>query len=114
MKRLLIPIAIVGAFAAGALATAATGWRTFATGSDQGDYGAYVSASADIIHPAAVAIRVTEKADLSWSIDCEGETKTAAANTVIAVSVAAAKTCHVHGDANTEGAGKLTLELLKR
>lgn len=96
----------------GAAAVAATGWKVFASGSDSGDYTSYASADASVIHPHALAVRVSANADVSWTITCDGKTR-AQAGQIIAASVPAAKTCHLYGSAANEG-GLIRVALLKR
>lgn len=114
MKLALTALTLTAAFALGGAAYAATGWHVFATGSDSGQYGAFASANADVVNPSALAIRVTKEADLTWSLDCQGELKHAAANAIVAISVTAADKCSLNGSANTSTDGTLKVQLLKR
>jgi hypothetical protein len=114
MKRLVVPAAIVAAFAAGTFANAATGWHVFATGSDSGQYGAFANANADVLHPKALAVRATKAATVSWTFDCDSGDIKAAANAVLLVDVAKASKCSLTADANTESAGTVRIQLLRR
>lgn len=101
------------AIGATSTAVAATAWRPFATSSDSGQYGTFANADARTTNPGALAVRATAKADITWTINCDGATKAAAAGQVIVADVEHATTCSLLGDANG-GPGKMTLQLLKR
>lgn len=113
-KTIGITAALVAAFAVGAAAQAAGGWRVFATGTDSSDYGAYVSANADVLHPQALAMRMTKPGKITWTLSCQSGDKPVAANQVIEVTVAAAKSCSLYGSGNTDQAGTLRVQLLRR
>lgn len=112
MKLLLV---LTAGMLLGSTATAATGWRVFATGTDSGEYGTYASANAAVINPKGLAVRalgpVTE---VTWALTCNGETKSAGlANRVVPVTVATAKKCDLYGWAQGDE-GTLRVQLLRR
>lgn len=111
--RKIVPIAFL-CFLVGASAQAVTGWRTFAAASDSGDYGAYASADASVLHPAGLAVRASKPADVSWTLSCDGETKQATARMVIPIDAAHALKCRVYSNASSDGKGTLRIELLRR
>jgi hypothetical protein len=103
----------LAAFVAASVATAATGWKPFATASDSSEYGAYVSASATVLKPKTLGVRVSQAAELSVNVSCDFEVKRAPAGKVLVLNVGAAKSCRVYGSANTNSAGTLRVELLR-
>lgn len=116
MKRRAVTLAAVAAAAAAAsAATAATGWRPFASATDSGDYGAYAHASADVQMSRGLGIRVAGKtAKVSWYLSCEGEAQNVRPGQIVDVSVPAAIKCSLSGTADTDSAGRVTVELLRR
>lgn len=114
MKRaaLITAVAVV-AFAAGSIATAATGWRTFATAVDKSDFFTYASANAKTQQPNGLAVRATGAIEnVSWNLNCEMDKKPARAGLYV-VSVATADSCSLSGSA-IGGEGSAKIELLKR
>ena len=99
----------------GSTATAATGWRVFATATDNGEYGTYASANAKVLKPQALAVRATGPAtSVSWTISCDGEVKRAGlSNVVVTAGVATAKSCTLYGSAFGDS-GTLRVQLLRR
>lgn len=116
MTRIVLLAAVVGAFALGGATTAlgVAGWHVFATGTDQGDYGAFASAHADVLRPKGLAVSATKAADVSWNIICEGETKKASGGSVLVADVAHATKCSLDANADTDSSGKVVIQLLKR
>lgn len=115
MKRVAVLALVVGGFTVGAVASAAVGWRVFASSTDSGNFATYASASANALHPAGLAVRASGTAapfDVSWTLFCQGE-RAAGAGEVVQVSVAAAEKCLLTGSAFGK-AGRLRLDLLRR
>lgn len=112
--RLMVVVVAAVAFSAGAAAQAAGSWHVFATGTDSGDYGAYASAHADVLHSQALAVRASKTSKLSWTLICSSPNKTVPANTVYSVTVGNAKSCSLSGNAVTESSGKVSVQLLRR
>lgn len=111
--RALVIITAVVAFAAGSAATAATGWRVFATANDQGEFSTFASANAKVLAPKALALRTSGPVNtVSWFLTCQGETKTTKAG-ISLVAVNTADTCDLSGTV-TGDEGKVRLQLLKR
>lgn len=113
MKTLLL--VLIAGLAFGATATAAVGWRVFATASDQGDFATYASANAKVLNPNGLAVRAIGPVEsVTWSLSCDGQVKGASlSGKIVAVSVAAAKSCSVYGSAMGE-AGTLRIQLMRR
>jgi hypothetical protein len=116
MKRtvaLVLAGVALGAFAA-SLAVAAGPWKVFATATDSGQYGAYASADADVLRPAALAVRVSQAADVSWYMSCQGKRADARPGQLVLVSVATSDKCSLSGSASTTTSGTLRVQLLRR
>lgn len=112
MKRLLIVLTL--GLIVGSTATAAVGWRVFATASDQGDYSTYASANAKVINPNGLAVRAIGPVEsVTWFLTCDGESKGALNGKILPVSVVAAKSCSLSGSAIGE-AGTLRIQLMRR
>lgn len=113
MRRTLAVITLaVAAFAAGSAATAATGWKVFATASDNSDFLAYATADSKVVAPKALALRVSGQVDeVSWYLSCDGKTKTRRSG-VSVVAVGTADTCTLSGTAS--GEGLVRVQLLRR
>lgn len=111
-KKGIITVALLAAFATGA--SAATGWHTFATATDSGEYGQFANADAKVLNPNALAVRATRKADVTWTLICDGESPTARANAVLAVSVRTAQSCSLSAFATADGSGTTRLQLLRK
>lgn len=112
-RKAFVGAALAAAFAAGSVATAATGWRVFATATDKGEYGTYVSADAKVVQPKALAVRASGKvSSVTWYLSCSGEREPAKAG-VFVVSVGTADTCSLSGSASGP-AGTTRVELLRR
>jgi hypothetical protein len=116
MKRsvLLVLLGLIMGVGAGSIASAATGWRVFATASDSGQYGAYASANADVLKPQALGVRTSKASDVSWFLSCQGEKKRAKAGEIVLTTVATSKKCSLSGSANTSDSGTLRVQLLRR
>ena len=112
MRRRLVA-AVVVAFAVGGAAGATTGWRVFATGADTGAYGAFASASGNVVAPKGLAVRVNAPSDVSFSLFCSGEKKGAKPGVVYVVGVNTSQKCSLNGDATT-GSGGVKIQLLRR
>src|SRR5436190_17232834 len=104
-RAFAIALLIAAAFAAGALAQAATNWKVFATGTDSDQYFAYASASGDVTKPKGLAIRARASgtADLSYFVSCQGENKSAQPNKIYVLTFTAFKKCSVNGSATKDG-----------
>ena len=111
--KIIVAGAVLAAFALGTVAEGATGWRVFATGSDSADYGAYVSASADVQKPKALAVRGSKPGEISWYLNCEGSRKVPAGRVVV-VNVLGSKQCTLNGSLDTDVPGLARVELLRR
>jgi len=115
MKKLIgLAAAMIAALVVGAAAEATVGWKVFATGTQPSEYGAYVSVSADVVAPRALAVRASKAGKVSWNIICSRDNVKAAANQVVQVDVAHSAKCTLFGNAVTEDAGTLRLQLLRR
>jgi hypothetical protein len=105
---------IVGAFVGGAVA-ASTVWRTFATGTDSGQYGAFANASGNVTRPRGLAVKVTLRgastADVNYDYSCSGMIKLGSGRLYV-LSLANAQKCFASGSASTSG-GSATIQLLK-
>ena len=117
ITRTVVATAVItGVFVAGSAAGAATGWRPFATGSDAGQYGAYASASGDVVKPKGLAIRVRSSGDSTPDIDyyfsCSGKIR-ARSGVTYTIDVSKSAKCNVNGSAITDN-GSVTVTLLKR
>jgi hypothetical protein len=116
-RGILIATALVSAFVAGSVASAAGGWRVFAKGTDTSDYYASASVDADAPKSQSLAIRGRSSSGrpvkLSFSLYCQGE-KTAPSGRLLVVSVSAAKKCSFSAFGSLEGRGTVTVELLRR
>jgi hypothetical protein len=112
MKRMLL--VLIAGLVIGSTATAATGWRVYATATDKGEYSTYASANSKVLKPAALAVRANGPVEsVSWNLTCDGETKAAGlSGKVLTVSVATAKSCSVYGSA-FGGTGTLRLQLVR-
>jgi hypothetical protein len=109
-KATLVVCLVCLVFSAGAWAQSA--WSVFATGTDSGDYATFVSASADVRAPKALAVRVSQDAAVNWYFNCEGKRQLTPGQ-VLAVNVLGSVKCSL--SANAVGKqGALRLELLRR
>lgn len=113
MKRLLLVLA--AGLVLGSSATAAVGWRVFATATDNGEYGTYASASAKVVKPKALAVRaIGPTTSVTWFLSCDGESKGAAlSGKAIIANVGTAKSCSLSGSAIGPG-GTLRVQLLRK
>lgn len=113
MRLLTIILAIATAFAAGSVATAATGWKVFATANDSGDFATFANANAKVLLPKKLAIRTSGPVtSASWTLTCDGETKGRSSVGLLVVAVNTAKSCQVYGSAFGD-AGRLRIQLLR-
>jgi|SRR5215831_2802278 len=116
MKTALIILVLGGALFCAGVAVSSNGWTPFATGRDAGQYGAFASASGDVVRPKAVAFRVTAtgaKPDVDWYLSCQGTRKNAKPGVVYVMTPATADKCNVNGSASSDG-GSLSVTLLKK
>ena len=102
---------LAAAFAFGAAAQSAIGWRVFAIGTDQGEYGAIASAAADVRNPTALAFRSSQAGNANWSLICFGE-RAAKANEVVRVAIGGK--CHLDVSISTQNQAPVRLQLLRR
>lgn len=118
MKKTLAPIgvALLVGLLVGATATAATGWRVFATATDKGEYVTFASASASVQNPNALAVRAKGTAgpfEISWFITCEGVLRPAV-GVAAQVGVPQSSKCSVNASASGTKGGTVRVELLRR
>lgn len=119
MRR--ISVLVAAAFVLGgstvALAGRAAGWRVFATGTANGQYGSFVSASADTPHANALAVRATSTAgklvEVTAYVSCQFDVTVPSGLLIVFATPRFAK-CSVNGNANTNYGGRVRVELLRR
>ena len=114
MRKTGVAVLTVAAFAAGSVATAATpAWKVFATASDNGEYATFASADSKVLSPKALALRTSGPVkEVSWFLNCEGETKASRAG-ISLVAVNTADTCTLNGSV-IGGDGTVRVQLLRR
>ena len=112
MRTSVLVVVAFAMFGLGAVAHAAAGWQVFATGTDSTGH-LYAFARADAVGAKAIAIRPSMPAKVSWFLTCQGA-RDAVANAIVEVNVARAQKCSLKASADTDAAGTLRLQLLKR
>lgn len=111
-----IIVTLLAGLALGSTATAAVGWRVFASASDSGDYGTLASASASVVKPKALAARIIGTGgpfELSWYFTCEGEAHPLSGQ-LVALTIAGSAKCSVSGMGDGANGGSIRVQLLKR
>lgn len=114
MRKMLLVLAT--GLALGSAATAATGWRVFATGTDRGDYGTFASAAASVQNPNALGIRVKGTSgpyEVNWMASCQGVTRPKA-GVAVQIGVPQSATCSVNASVLGSKGGTDKIELLRR
>ena len=113
--KTLIGSLVLG-LAIGSTATAATGWRVFATATDKGEYVTFASASASVQNPNALAVRAKGTSgpfEVSWFASCEGVVRPAP-GVAVPIGVPQSAKCSVNATASGSKGGTVRVELLRR
>ena len=111
-----VAAALLAGLVLGATATAATGWRVFATATDKGEYVTFASASASVQNPNALAVRAKGTSgpfEVSWFASCEGVTRPAP-GVAVPIGVSQSAKCSVNATATGSKGGTVRIELLRR